>query len=52
MKEYCIDSFDAMNCNGAINFCESELSAGFIATGGLSFDSYRRLSDKYREEYI
>ena len=38
MKESCVDTFDAMDCNAAVNFCDSELSAPFWATGRNVYD--------------
>lgn len=33
MKESCIDTFDDINCNAAVDFCDNELSARYEATG-------------------
>lgn len=33
MQESCIDEFDAMNCNGAIMFCETEIAYPFMMSG-------------------
>lgn len=33
MKESCIDQFDAMNCQAAGDFCDSQIGAAFFSTG-------------------
>lgn len=33
MYDNCIDQFDAIGCNAAVNFCDSELSTGLRASG-------------------
>ena len=33
MRKNCIDVFDEMNCRAAVNFCDSELSTGYWASG-------------------
>ena len=38
MKKACIDTFDAIDCNAAVNFCDNELSTGFWSTGRNVYD--------------
>jgi len=38
MKKSCVDSFDAMDCNAAVNFCDTELSTGYWASGRNVYD--------------
>ncbi|CAA7269007.1 unnamed protein product [Cyclocybe aegerita] len=38
LRESCIDTFDAMNCQAAVNFCDSELSTGMWASGRNVYD--------------
>jgi len=33
MKNSCIDQFDMINCQAAVNFCDSEISSGMWASG-------------------
>ncbi|OBZ71968.1 Carboxypeptidase Y A [Grifola frondosa] len=38
MRQNCVDQFDAMNCRAAVNFCDSELSTGYWASGRNVYD--------------
>ncbi|TDL29185.1 peptidase S10 serine carboxypeptidase [Rickenella mellea] len=38
MQRACVDTFDAMDCNAAVLFCESELSTGYWASGRNVYD--------------
>jgi len=38
MRRNCIDRFDAMNCQAAVGFCDTELSTGFWASGRNVYD--------------
>ncbi|KAL5531735.1 hypothetical protein ACEPAG_4612 [Sanghuangporus baumii] len=38
MQESCIDTFDEINCNAAVNFCDNELSARYHALGRNPYD--------------
>ncbi|EPT00094.1 peptidase S10 serine carboxypeptidase [Fomitopsis schrenkii] len=38
MYDNCIDQFDAIGCNAAVNFCDSELSTGLRASGRNPYD--------------
>ncbi|KAH9913665.1 Alpha/Beta hydrolase protein [Fomitopsis serialis] len=38
MYANCIDQFDAIDCNAAVNFCDSELSTGYWASGRNPYD--------------
>ncbi|KAF4616139.1 hypothetical protein D9613_011461 [Agrocybe pediades] len=38
IRDSCIDMFDSINCRAAVNFCESELSTGMMATGRNAYD--------------
>ena len=33
LKKSCIDTFDAINCRGAVGFCEDNLSYAFASSG-------------------
>ncbi|TFY55074.1 hypothetical protein EVJ58_g8476 [Rhodofomes roseus] len=38
MYDSCIDQFDAIGCNAAVNLCDSELSTGYWASGRNPYD--------------
>ncbi|KIP09855.1 hypothetical protein PHLGIDRAFT_34220 [Phlebiopsis gigantea 11061_1 CR5-6] len=38
MRRGCIDSFDAIDCRAAVNFCDSQLSTGYWASGRNVYD--------------
>ncbi|CAK5278138.1 unnamed protein product [Mycena citricolor] len=38
MKESCIDRFDAIDCQAAVSFCDSQLSSGMWASGRNVYD--------------
>ncbi|GLB36810.1 putative peptidase S10 family protein [Lyophyllum shimeji] len=38
VQQACVDTFDAINCNAAFQFCSSELTEPFIATGRNPYD--------------
>ncbi|KAI0736660.1 peptidase S10 serine carboxypeptidase [Fomitopsis betulina] len=38
MHDNCIDQFDVIGCNAAVNFCDSELSTGLWASGRNPYD--------------
>ncbi|KAI5122141.1 hypothetical protein M0805_000788 [Coniferiporia weirii] len=38
MKESCVDTFDTINCNAAVDFCDSQLSTGYWASGRNVYD--------------
>ncbi|KAI9001448.1 peptidase S10 serine carboxypeptidase [Trametes punicea] len=38
MQESCVDRFDAMGCQAAVNFCESELTTAYHASGRNVYD--------------
>ncbi|TFY76228.1 hypothetical protein EWM64_g7782 [Hericium alpestre] len=38
MDRYCVEVFDEMSCRAAINFCNSELSTGYWASGRNVYD--------------
>lgn len=38
MKRHCVDSFDSIDCRAAVNFCDSELSTGYWASGRNVYD--------------
>ncbi|OSD01828.1 peptidase S10 serine carboxypeptidase [Trametes coccinea BRFM310] len=38
MQESCVDRFDAIDCQAAVNFCDSELSTAYHASGRNVYD--------------
>ncbi|KAI0829364.1 peptidase S10 serine carboxypeptidase [Trametes gibbosa] len=38
MQESCVDRFDAIDCRAAVNFCDSELSSAYEASGRNFYD--------------
>ncbi|THV00557.1 alpha/beta-hydrolase [Dendrothele bispora CBS 962.96] len=38
MQEACVDRFDMINCQAAVNFCDSEISSGMWASGRNVYD--------------
>ncbi|OAX41425.1 serine carboxypeptidase [Rhizopogon vinicolor AM-OR11-026] len=38
LKESCVDQFDAMNCQAAADFCDSEISGAFFSTNKNPYD--------------
>ncbi|KAH8105485.1 Alpha/Beta hydrolase protein [Cristinia sonorae] len=38
MQKNCVDHFDSIDCRAAVNFCDSELSTGYWASGRNVYD--------------